>query len=116
MPFPHIRKAEPNDYEAIWKIWMQEHVIQWMSFTKQTQEEFRAHYAHMTRTSDIYVLIDKINDEEKIVGVRRIKFGKNENRHIAEYCSMGIDKDYQGKGYAKFFYQEFEKNCSLGWH
>ncbi|KTD75111.1 GNAT family N-acetyltransferase [Legionella waltersii] len=109
MPYPYIRKAEPNDYDAIWNIWMQDHIIQWMSFTKQTQEEFRAHYTHMAKTSDIYVLIDKINDEEKIVGVRRIKFGKNQHQHIAEYCSMGIDKDYQGKGYAKFFYQEFEK-------
>ncbi|QLZ69060.1 hypothetical protein FOLKNPGA_01842 [Legionella sp. PC1000] len=113
MPHPYIRKAEPDDYEAIWKIWMQDHVIQWMSFTKQTQEEFRSHYAHMAKTSDIYVLIDKIDDVEKIVGVRRIKFGKNQHQHIAEYCSMGIDKDYQGKGYAKFFYQEFEKIVRL---
>ncbi|MGQ3890121.1 N-acetyltransferase family protein [Legionella sp. CNM-1927-20] len=113
MSYPYIRKAEPNDYDAIWKIWMQDHIIQWMSFTKQTQDEFREHYAHMAKTSDIYVLIDKIHDQEKIVGVRRIKFGKNQHQHIAEYCSMGIDENYQGKGYAKFFYQEFEKIVRL---
>lgn len=109
MTYPFIRKAISEDYEAIWAIWMQDHIIQWMSFTKQTKEEFRKHYTHMSTTSDIYVLVDKINDEEKIVGVRRIKFGQNQYQHIAEYCSMGIDKDSQGKGYAKFFYQEFEK-------
>lgn len=67
----------------------------------------------MAKTSDIYVLIDKINGEEKIIGVRRIKFGKNQHQHIAEYCSMGIDNDYQGKGYAQFFYQEFKKIVRL---
>lgn len=113
MSYPHVRKANSNDYDAIWKIWMQDHIIQWMSFTKQTQEAFKTHYERMAKASDIYVLIDKINDEEKIVGVRRIKFGKNEYQHIAEYCSMGIDKDLQGKGYAKLFYQEFEKIARL---
>lgn len=109
MLYPYIRKAESNDYDAIWAIWMQDHIIQWMSFPNQTKEKFRGHYEHMAKTSDIYVLVDKVSEEEKIVGVRRIKFGKNQHQHIAEYCSMGIDKDHQGKGYAKLFYQEFEK-------
>jgi len=109
MPYPHIRKAELRDYEAIWEIWMQDHIIQWMSFPKQTKEEFISDYARMAKTSDIYVLIDKINEEEKVVAVRRIKFGQDQYRHIAEYCSMGVGKEFQGKGYAKFLYQEFEK-------
>lgn len=105
----HIRKAAPSDYEAIWSIWMQDHVIQWMSFPWQTQKEFAAHYARMEKASDIYVLIDKVNEQEKVVAVRRIKFGKNHSKHTAEYCSMGVDKDCLGKGYATFFYEEFEK-------
>ncbi|KTD24983.1 Acetyltransferase (GNAT) family [Legionella lansingensis] len=109
LAYPYIRKAQSDDYDAIWAIWMQDHIIQWMSFGKQSKEEFRTHYARMTEASDIYVLIDKVNDQEKIVGVRRIKFGKNQYQHIAEYCSMAIDKDYQSKGYAKLFYQESEK-------
>lgn len=104
-----IRKAEPRDYDAIWAIWMQDHIIQWMSFTKQTKEEFITHYKRMGKASDIYVVIDKTNEEEKVVAVRRIKFGKDQYQHIAEYCSMGVDKAFQGKGCAKFFYQEFEK-------
>lgn len=34
MRYPYIRKQHPNDYDAIWRIWMQDHIIQWMSFTK----------------------------------------------------------------------------------
>lgn len=107
MGYPYIRKAGPSDYEAIWAIWMQDHIIQWMSFTKQGKEEFVDRYKHMAATSDIYVLVDKIDDEEKIVGVRRLKFGKGPYQHTAEYCSMGIDKRYQGRGYAHIFYEKF---------
>lgn len=109
MTYPHIRKAEPRDYEAMWAIWMQDHIIQWMSFPKQTKEAFREHYMQMEKASDIYVVVDQINEEEKVVAVRRIKFGKDEHQHIAEYCSLGVDKASQGKGYAQFFYEEFEK-------
>lgn len=109
MPYPYVRKAKPDDYEAIWSIWMQDHIIQWMSFPKQTKKEFAAHYKRMKEASKIYVLVDEKNNEEKIVGVRRIKFGKDEYQHIAEYCSMGIDKEFQGRGHGRFFYQEFEK-------
>lgn len=109
MPYPHIRKAEPRDYDSIRAIWMQDHIIQWMSFPRQIKEEFIAHYARMEKASDIYVVIDKINEEEKVIAVRRIKFGKDQHQHIAEYCSMGVDQEFQGKGYAKFLYQEFEK-------
>jgi len=109
MPYPYVRKAKPEDYEAIWSIWMQDHIIQWMSFPKQTKEDFAAHYNRMKKASKIYVVVDEKNNDEKVVGVRRIKFGKNEYQHIAEYCSMGIDKDLQGNGYGKCLYQEFEK-------
>lgn len=103
---PKIRKATESDYEAIWEIWMQSHVAQWMSFPPQSKEEFITQYKRLEKASDIYVLV---NEEEKVVGVRRIKFGAGHYKHIAEYCSMGIHKDYQGKGYAKLFYEEFEK-------
>ncbi|MDX1836828.1 N-acetyltransferase [Legionella taurinensis] len=116
MTYPLIRKATPHDYEAIWSIWMQDHVIQWMSFTKQGKEEFKAHYERMSQASDIYVLVDTVEGKEKVMAVRRIKFGQGPHRHTAEYCSMGVDKDSQGKGYAKLFYAEFlnivkEKGC-----
>ncbi|KTC98091.1 GNAT family N-acetyltransferase [Legionella erythra] len=107
MTYPLIRKATPDDYDAIWSIWMQDHVIQWMSFTKQGKEEFKAHYERMSQTSDIYVLVDEVEGKDKVVAVRRIKFGHGPHRHTAEYCSMGVDKDSQGKGYAKHFYNEF---------
>lgn len=109
MPYPCIRRAKPEDYDAIWEIWMQEHIIQWMSFTPQTKEAFKAHYDRMAQSSDIYVLVDKIEGKKKVVGVRRIKYGKDHYKHTAEYCSMGIHEAHQGKGYAKFFYEEFEK-------
>ena len=108
MGYPYVREAEPQDYEAIWKIWMQPHVIQWMSFEKtDTKELFMKSYLAMQAASTIYVLVDKVNDEEKIVAVRRIKFGKDEHRHIAEYCSMGVDAESQGRGYGRFFYKAF---------
>lgn len=107
--YPYIREAIPEDYESIWAIWMQEHVSQWMSFPKQTKEEFKVLYSRLQKESTIYVFIDLIDHEEKIIAVGRIKFGKNQYRHIAEYCSLAIDKDFLKQGYIPFFYQEREQ-------
>lgn len=109
MPYPYVRKATPDDYESIWEIWMQDHIIQWMSFKKQSKEDFKEIFTRLSKESDIYVIVDEIDKREKITGVRRIKFGKGPHSHIAEYCSMGVHQDYLGRGYGKLFYTEFEK-------
>lgn len=110
--YPCIRRATDQDYHAIHRIWMQDHIIKWMSFTKQDAETFQERYNYMARTSDIYVMLDQDeNGIEKIVGVRRIKFIKDDQDkdYMAEFCSMGIDKAACGRGYGKIFTEKFEE-------
>ncbi|QBR84465.1 GNAT family N-acetyltransferase [Legionella israelensis] len=109
MTYPYIRRAEEKDYPAIHSIWMQDHIIQWMSFRKQSLEEFRSRYVELSKHSDIYVMVDEIKGKERVVGVRRIKYLSGDHSHIAELCSMGVDVSLQGKGYGGKFYDEFEK-------
>lgn len=107
--YPYVRRADEKDYPSIWSIWMQDHVIRWMSFPPQSLEDFKKHYDKLNSTSDIYVMVDQIGGEEEVVGVRRIKYLKGDQSHIAELCSLGIGAEYQGKGYGLKFYDEFEK-------
>lgn len=107
--YPYIRPAAEKDYAAIWSIWMQSHVIRWMSFGYQSLEDFKPRYEQLRSKSDIYVMIDSIENQEQVVGVRRIKYLEGEHSHIAEFCSMGIDYNLQGRGYGKKFYDEFER-------
>ncbi len=107
--YPYTRLALDQDYLSIWKIWMQAHVICWMSFPPMNAEDFKKHYIKLKNQSDIYVMIDKFSDEEKIVGVRRIKYLSGKYSHTAEFCSMGVDKDSLGRGYGEKFTVAFEK-------
>lgn len=108
MPYPHIRKAEAGDYASIHAIWMQEHVHQWMSFPKKDLESFKSRYKALEEC-DIYVLIDLVEGQEKVLGVRRIHYGKPPYAHVAEFRSMGIHQDFLKRGYATFFYEQFEE-------
>ena len=108
--YPYIRLAKDGDYSRIWSIWMQEHIIRWMSFLPtSTPDDFRARYEILRQQSDIYVMIDHIDGQEQIVGVRRIKYLKGKYAHTAEFCSMGIDKTRTRNGYGQKFTEEFEK-------
>lgn len=106
--YPFLRRAEENDYQRIWEIWMQDHIIQWMSFTKQDIKTFRQKFEQLNKQSDIYVMVDSIEGKDTIVGVRRIKYLSGPYEHIAEFCSMGVDKEYLRKGYGAAFWESFE--------
>lgn len=108
-PYPYIRPATDEDYPDIWRIWMQDHIIRWMSFTPMRLEDFKSIYDKLKSQSDIYVMVDSIDSRERVVGVRRIKYLKDQYAHVAEFCSMGIDNKLLGHGYGKKFTEEFEK-------
>lgn len=74
MTYPFIRLVQDHDYQRVWDIWMQKHVIKWMSFKPADLETFKATFDKLNKQSDIYVLIDEIEGQETIVGVRQIKY------------------------------------------
>lgn len=106
---PFLRRVKESDYQRVWEIWMQDHIIQWMSFTKKDLESFKATFDRLNKQSDVYVMVDLIDDKETIVGVRRIKYLSGPYEHVAEFCSMGVDSQYLNKGYGKVFWKEFEE-------
>jgi hypothetical protein len=88
--FPYLRLAKEEDYLHIWKIWMQEHIIRWMSFPPMNQDDFYDRY-------------------HKLAQQRRIKYLKGKYSHVAEFCSMGIDEKRLRNKYGQRFTEEFEK-------
>lgn len=110
---PFIRKAEPKDYETIHGLWMQDYVISWMSFEKEMDsKKFIKCYKRLKNESEIYVLIDEIEGDKIIIGVMRLKRGKEKhNRHVVEFCSLAVKECYRNTGYASFFYEECEKKA-----
>lgn len=79
-----------------------------MSFPKRDLESFKSRYKALEEC-DIYVLIDLVEGKEKVLGVRRIHYGKPPYAHVAEFRSMGIHQDFLKRGYATFFYEQFEE-------
>ncbi len=104
---PIIRRAEEKDYSDIFRIWMQPHIIQWMSFAQMNEEDFRPLYEQFSQKTQIYVM----EVDGKIVGVRRLAFGEkgSEKEHTVGFYSMGIDASCTRKGYASRFYEEFTR-------
>lgn len=107
--YPYIREATEADYADIHAIWMQDHIIQYMSFSKMSAEAFKPIYQKLANESTIYVMIDKIDDEEKVVAVQRLKFGSGHRAHVAGYYSLGVHQDYQGRGCATKFNMDFNE-------
>jgi L-amino acid N-acyltransferase YncA len=113
----HIRLATDKDMKAIWEIWMQDHVIKYMSFEKMAFSEFQPLFHSMAETSQIYVLVEQEAGEEKVIAVRRLEFGKEECSHVVGMYSLGLHKDYLKKGYGHKFYEQLleliKKNKSI---
>jgi len=104
MTYPLLRLATSKDMKALWEIWMQPHVLQYMSFEKMSFAKFKLFYKKLSTSSQIYLLVDKIKNKEIIVAVNRLIFEKGNRSHIAGYYSTAVHKDYLGKGYGAKLY------------
>ena len=100
-----IRLATEADYKKISDIWMQPHVLSWMSFSEMTPEI----YAKLREKSDIYVLVecDETEKELEILAVRRLVYGTGNRAHVVSYCSMGVDQKHLGHKLGEKFYDLF---------
>ncbi len=96
----NIRDATDKDMKAIWEIWMQDHVIKYMSFEKMSLSEFESLFRYFKETSQIYVMTKLQNDKaEKIIAVIRLGFGEGNRSHVVGFYSLGLHKDYLNKTY-----------------
>lgn len=98
-----LRRATSDDFDALYEIWMQDHINPFMSFELMSKEAFKPIFESMFKDSDIYV----IEDNGQIVAVKRMDFGTDDHAHIAEYASFGVHKDHLRKGYGELFYSFF---------
>lgn len=104
-----IRRATPNDFDAIFTIWMQDDVNPFMSFEQykeEDKEKFRPLFQQIMDGSEVYVLVDEKNN---VVATRRMSFGSGEQAHTVEFASFGVHKDHRRHGYGTQFYNEFIK-------
>lgn len=95
-----FRKARLHDFDAIYKIWMQEHVNPFMTFEIMSKEDFFSIFKKFLSESDVYVL----EKNGQVVATRRIIPRQGEHAHSVEFASFGVDKNHLKKGYGKLFY------------
>jgi GNAT superfamily N-acetyltransferase len=98
-----IRRASRDDFEALYGLWMQDHINPFMSFELISQDEFKPIFEKLFSDSEIYV----IEEAGKVVAARRMDYGTDDHAHLAEFASFGVDKDHLRKGYGKLFYDFF---------
>lgn len=98
-----FRKATLEDFDALHRIWMQAHILPFMSFESMSKEAFWPVFKSIFDNSEVFVL----EAEGRIVATRRIAFGSGEMAHTAWFCSFGVDQDFQGRGIGTRFYTEF---------
>lgn len=99
----NFRRATVDDFDALYEIWMQDHILPFMSFEKMTKEDFHPIFMQIFNASHVYV----IEENEKVVAVRRIVYGSDDDTHSAYFCSFGVDQDHTNRGYGTMFYQKF---------
>ncbi|OGT36429.1 MAG: hypothetical protein A3F11_06390 [Gammaproteobacteria bacterium RIFCSPHIGHO2_12_FULL_37_14] len=98
-----LRRATPDDFDALYEIWMQDHINPFMSFEQMPKNEFRPIFDQLFKASDIYV----IEDAGQVVAARRIIFDSDDHAHTAYFASFGVHKDHLRKGYGELFYNVF---------
>lgn len=96
-----LRRAKNEDFDDIYNIWMQDHVIPFMTFERQPKEQFRAIFDKIMQGSDVYV----IEDNGHVVATRRIIPSGGTHAHSVELASFGVDKEHLGKKYGQLFYE-----------
>lgn len=95
-----LRRATNDDFDDIYTIWMQDHVLPHMNFEYLPKEQFKPIYADLMKQSEIYV----IECKGQAIATRRIIPCRGEYKHSVSLASFGVHKDYLGSGYGKQFY------------
>lgn len=90
-----------EDFDDIYAIWMQDHVIPFMTFERLPKEQFKPIFETLMQSSEVYV----IEDNGHVVATRRIIPSSGEHAHSVEFASFGVDKDHLRKGYGRQFYE-----------
>lgn len=98
-----FRPARVEDFDALYEIWMQDHILPFMSFEKMSKDEFHPIFMQIFNASHVYV----IEENDKVVAVRRIVYGSGDDAHTAYFCSFGVDQAHTNRGYGTMFYQKF---------
>ena len=63
-----LRRATMDDFDDIYAIWMQDHIIQFMTFERLPKEQFKPIFDTLMKYSEVYV----IEDNGHVVATRRI--------------------------------------------
>lgn len=95
-----FRKANNNDFDDLYEIWMQDHVLPFMSFHHVAKESFYPVFKSFMTDSDVYV----IERNHKVIATRRIIFKPQPRAHCVELASFGVHKDYLQQGLGKRMY------------
>lgn len=97
----HLRRATFLDLDELHEIWMQDHILPFMTFLQLSKEDFKPIFETFLSESEIYVL----EEEGKIIATRRIIFRKEPYAHSVEFASFGVHKNYLKQGHGAYLYQ-----------
>lgn len=92
---PKLRAATLDDFHSVYTIWMQDHVLPYMTFEAMDKEEFHPIFVSLFNSSALYVLT--VN--EAVVATMRIVQQEGGHSHAVELASFAVHQDHCRKGY-----------------
>lgn len=92
---PKLRAATLDDFDSVYTIWMQDHVLPYMTFESMNKEAFHPIFVFLFNSSDLYVLT--VNEE--VVATMRIVPQEGGHSHAVELASFAVHQDHCRKGY-----------------
>jgi len=96
-----IRRAIMADFDSLYTIFMQDHVIPFLTFERIPKEQFKPIIEKIMQESEVYVMEDK----GKVVATRRIILGQGIHAHSVQFASFGVHQDHLKNGYGTQFFK-----------
>jgi len=100
LPKIRFRHARMDDFDSIYTIWMQDHVLSFLNFELLSKKIFKPIFLSIMEHSEVYV----IEENNCVVATGRIIPGTGKYAHSVSYGSIGVIKSSLEKGYGKLLY------------
>ena len=94
---PMPRLARPEDFEQVYRIYMDERVIPYLGHDAMGLEAFRGVFDGLLAAGGFYV----VEREGKVAGFYRIMQFEGRARHVAQLGTLAVDPRFRGSGLAR---------------
>lgn len=97
-----MRQITPDDVDRVYDIYMDPVVNPYMGFGPVAKRDFQPIYQMLLDRDHFWLF----QDEGQDCGICSLVFGKGRMDHVATIMSLGVRKDFQGKGLGRKILQD----------